>query len=102
MITLSFRSGKIRIPGRKICRPTRFSFLHPEVRQERFRVFEELFSRYETDGVELNLAEDDSAFPYCRFDQVDRLAPLMTQWIVKYVRRPGRRSRRKDGASASM
>ncbi len=57
---------------------TRFSFLHAEVREERFRIFAELLSNYETDGIELNLT---SAMPYCRFSEVDRLAPLFTQWL---------------------
>ena len=33
--------------------PNRFNFLHPEVRQERFLIAEELLSRYQTDGLEL-------------------------------------------------
>ena len=57
---------------------SRFSFMHAEVRQERFRVFEELLSRYETDGIELNLTSNP---PFCRFSQAGQLAPLMTQWI---------------------
>lgn len=57
---------------------TRFSFLHAEVREERFRLLSEMLSDYETDGVELNLT---SAMPYCRFGEVDRLAPLLTQWL---------------------
>ena len=35
--------------------PARLSFLHQEVRRERFVIFEELLTRYETDGVELDL-----------------------------------------------
>ena len=57
---------------------TRFSFLYPEVRRERLLIFQEMLSKYETDGIELNLT---SEIPYCRFDQVHQLAPLMTQWI---------------------
>ena len=57
---------------------TRFSLLHAEVREERFRLLAELLSNYETDGIELNLT---SAMPYCRFSEVDRLAPLLTQWL---------------------
>ena len=58
--------------------PARFSFLHAKVRRERFRVFEELLSRYETDGVELNLAD---FVPFCKFSEVEQLAPVMTQWL---------------------
>ena len=57
---------------------TRFNFMHEAVREERFPVFEELLSRYETDGIELNLT---SATPFCRFDQAGEMAPVMTQWI---------------------
>ena len=56
----------------------RFSFLHPEVRQQRFLVFEEFLRRYPTDGIELDLAQ---FVPMCRFDQVDTLAPILTQWL---------------------
>jgi len=58
--------------------PSRLNFLRPEVRRERMTVFTELLTRYETDGIELNLAE---TVPYCPFNEVDRLAPVMTQWI---------------------
>jgi len=58
--------------------PLRFSFLRREVREEWLRLFEELLSRYETDGVALDLVEHA---PLCRFDQVDILAPVLTQWM---------------------
>src|SRR5262249_30096863 len=86
-----FQVGQDSDPRAKNLPPTRFSFLHPEVRRECFRVFEELVSRYETDGLELNLAEDDAAFPYCRFDEVELLAPILTQWI-REVRAAARRA----------
>ena len=57
---------------------TRFSFLHSEVRKERFQVSEELLTRYATDGIELNMTD---FVPFCRFDEVEELAPIMTQWI---------------------
>ncbi len=57
---------------------SRFSFMHDEVRQERFRVFEEMLTGYETDGIELNLT---SAIPFCRFSEANQLAPIMTRWI---------------------
>lgn len=56
----------------------RFSFLHEEVRRMRFAVYEEYLSRYETDGIDLDMV---SLAPLCRFDQVGELAPLMTQWL---------------------
>ena len=73
-----FHVGEDPDPRAKDIRKSRFSFLHPQVREERFRVFEELLSRYETDGIELNLT---SSMPFCRFDQADELALVMTQWI---------------------
>jgi len=59
----------------------RLNFLNPEVRQERFRIFEELLDRYETDGIELDLSIDNEFGPFCRFREMDRLAPLLTKWI---------------------
>ena len=58
--------------------PERFSFLHPEVREKRFVIFEELLDQYTTDGIELNLTD---LAPLCKFSEVDTLAPIMTQWI---------------------
>ena len=58
--------------------PKRFSFLHQQVRDYRFRIFEELLARYSTDGIELNLSME---IPLCGFGQVDRLAPVLTEWI---------------------
>jgi hypothetical protein len=58
----------------------RFSFFHPEVREQRFLVFEEFLRRYPTDGIELDLAQ---FIPMCRFDQVDELAPVLTQWLAE-------------------
>ncbi len=58
--------------------PHRLSFLHEAVREERFRVYEELLARYATDGVELNLLD---LAPFCRFGEVERLAPLLTAWL---------------------
>lgn len=72
---------------------SRFSFMHAEVRQERFRVFEELLSRYETDGIELNLTSEP---PFCRFNQTNELAPLITQWI-KDLRKVADNAQRAQG-----
>ena len=72
-----FQVGKDADPRARALPVTRFSFLHPEVRKERFLIFEELLSRYETDGVEL-LTEFP---PLCRLWQVGQLAPILTQWI---------------------
>ena len=73
-----FQVGEDPDPRAQGLPKSRFSFLHPEVRRERFRVFEELLTRYETDGIDLNLTW---SMPFCRFDQVSELAPAMTQWI---------------------
>ena len=73
-----FQVGEEEDPRASDASPTRFSFLHPEVREERFQVSEELLARYETDGIELNMTD---FVPFCRFDEVEELAPIMTQWI---------------------
>jgi hypothetical protein len=62
--------------------PNRMSLLHEEVRRERFRIFEELLTRYESDGIELDLSIDNEFGPFCRFSQVAQLAPVLTQWIA--------------------
>lgn len=59
----------------------RLNFIHAEVREERFRLFKELLTRYESDGVELDLSIDNEFGPICRFDQLEKLAPLLTKWI---------------------
>jgi hypothetical protein len=76
-----FAVGDDPDPRAKTLPPTRFNFLHAEVREERSRVIEELLARYETDGIELDLAEDVFPAPYCRFDEVGRLAPVLTEWL---------------------
>lgn len=73
-----FHVGPDPDPRAKGILTSRFSFMHTEVREERFRVFKEMLSQYETDGIELNLT---SQMPYCQFSEVSQLAPLMTQWI---------------------
>ena len=80
--------------------PTRMNFLHPEVRNERFLIFEELLTRYETDGIELDLSIDNEFGPFCKFGEVEQLASLLTQWITdlravarKAEARQGRRKR---------
>ncbi len=73
-----FHVGEDPDPRAKDIDKARFNFLHPQVREERFRVFEELLSRYETDGIELHLTW---SMPFCRFDQAAELAPVMTRWI---------------------
>ena len=74
-----FQVGPEDDPRSEHVDPRRFSFLHTEYRRERLLVFEELLARYETDGVELNLAE---FVPLAKFSEVDRLAPLLTDWIA--------------------
>ena len=61
--------------------PARLSFLRREVRQERFRLFEELLVRYETDGVEVDLSIDNEFGPFCRFSEVGWLATVLTEWL---------------------
>lgn len=73
-----FQVGAEKDPRTEYVDPSRFSFLHAEVRRERFRVFEELLSRYESDGIELNLVD---LIPFCKFRQVELLAPLLTKWL---------------------
>jgi len=63
--------------------PTRFSFLHEEVRHKRFELFEELLTRYESDGVDLDLADH---VPMCRFDEVETIAPILTDWLRRLRR----------------
>ena len=92
-----FQVGEEDDPRAQYVAPFRFSFLHPEVREQRFLVFQEMLSRYETDGVALDLVD---FVPLCRFDEVDKLAPVMTEWLrdlravaVKAERDQGRRKR---------
>ena len=80
----------------------RLNFLHAEVRRERFRIFEELLTRYQSDGVELDFSLDNEFGPFCRFGEVARLAPVLTQWIRDIRRWPARPSSLKAGASGSM
>ena len=63
--------------------PCRFSFLHEAVRERRFVLFEELLTRYETDGLDLDLADH---VPLSRFDEVDALAPVLTDWLRRLRR----------------
>lgn len=92
--------------------PARFNFLHAEVRQERFAIFEELLTSYETDGVELDFSIDNEFGPFCRVDEVPQLGPILTQWIrdihevaLRAEQSQGRRKRvyvRIPAGSASM
>ena len=75
-----FQVGSEDDPRAKLVQPTRFNFLHSEVRYYRFQIFEELLARYSTDGIELNLAMD---IPLCKFSQTAQLAPVLTEWIRK-------------------
>ena len=63
-------------------RSSRMNFLIPEVRHERFVIFEELLTRYETDGIELDLSIDNEFGPFCQLKEADQMAPLLTQWIA--------------------
>lgn len=88
-----FQVGKENDPRAEHLNPARFSFLYNEVREERFGVFEELLSRYETDGVELNLVD---FAPFCLFSQVDRLSPILTEWLGR-LRVAARRAEESQG-----
>ena len=85
----SYQVGEDNDPRAEGLPVTRFSFLHPEVRRERFRIFEELLSRFQTDGVEV--ASD--YFPGCTFGEAGRLAPVMTQWLRELQRVADRASK---------
>lgn len=62
--------------------PARLNFLHPEVRKERYLVFEELLARYPTDGIELMLVHPEAATgPFCRLGEVRQLVPVLTKWL---------------------
>lgn len=87
-----FQVGPDTDPGAKGLPATRFSFLHPEVRKERFLIFEELLSRYQTDGVEI-LAEFP---PPCQLSQVGQLAPVLTQWL-RELRAVAQRAEQEQG-----
>jgi len=73
-----FQVGEEDDPRADGVSPTRFSFLHGQVREKRLALFEELLTRYETDGLDLDLADH---VPMCRFDEVDELAPMLTDWL---------------------
>ena len=63
--------------------PARMNFLRAGVREERFRLFEELQVRYESDGVEVDLSIDNEFGPFCRFEEVPKLAPILTEWLAR-------------------
>ena len=90
------RVGKDEDPRAEHVSPIRLNFIHPEVREERLRIFEEFLSRYTTDGVEVH----SEVLPICRYSQVNQCAPLLTQWLrdlkaiaEKAEREQGRRKR---------
>lgn len=92
-----FQVGEDQDPRAKHLSPTRFNFLHPEVRQERFLVFEELLARYPTDGIELILAHSEAAAgPFCKFSEVPKLAPVLTKWLSE-LRAAARKAEQAQG-----
>ena len=91
-----FQVGPDSDPRARSLPATRFNFLRPEVQRERFAVAEELLTRYETDGIELNLADFDFPFPFCRFSEVGQLRSVLTAWIRK-VRAVARAAEQKQG-----
>jgi hypothetical protein len=78
-----FQVGAEEDPRAAGVNPCRFSFLHEAVRERRFVLFEELLRRYETDGIEMDLADH---VPLSRFDEVERLAPVLTDWLRRLRR----------------
>ena len=76
--------------------PRRMSFLHAEVRRERFLIFEELLWRYDSDGIEIDLSIDNEFGPFCRFAEVEDLKPVLTEWI-RGIRRAARRAEEDQG-----
>ncbi len=90
------RVGRDSDPRAEYVSPVRLNFIYPEVREERLRIFEELLSRYETDGVEVH----SEVLPICQYSQVSHCAPLLTQWLrelkalaERAERQQGRRKR---------
>ena len=88
-----FSVGHDPDPRAKDIDPKRFSFLHPALREERMRVYSELLRRYETDGVEVNLAE---FVPFCKFQEVDQLAEILTAWL-RDLRREAQHAEQEQG-----
>ena len=72
--------GEDEDPRSKHTDSTRFNFLHGEVREERFALFKEMLTEYETDGIVLNFTE---LVPLCKFSQVNDLSSVLTQWISR-------------------
>ncbi|MCH2213122.1 MAG: hypothetical protein MK110_17590 [Fuerstiella sp.] len=93
----NFQVGTENDPRAEHVDPARFSFLHAKVRKERLSVFEEMLTRYETDGIELNLVD---FAPFCLFSQAGQLSEVLTTWLrdLKVIaqraeQRQGRRKR---------
>ncbi|MBM3802864.1 MAG: hypothetical protein FJW26_11220 [Acidimicrobiia bacterium] len=61
---------------------TVFDFKHAEVRDERFRLIDEVLARYPIDGFELQLTH---AY-YFRPDEIESGRNIMTEWIAKISR----------------
>jgi len=78
-----FQVGEEDDPRAAGVNPHRFSFLHEEARDQRFALFAELLCRYETDGIDLDLADH---VPLCRFDEAEALAPVLTDWLRRLRR----------------
>jgi len=72
--------GEDKDPRSEHTDSTRFNFLHTEVREERFILFKEMLSAYETDGIVLNFTE---LVPLCKFSEVNSLSSVLTQWISR-------------------
>lgn len=60
----------------------RLDFMLPAVRQERFEIFDELLSRYETDGVEVDLSLNNEFGPMTKLSRCQTELPeAITSWL---------------------
>ncbi|MYC80971.1 MAG: hypothetical protein F4X19_02615 [Acidobacteria bacterium] len=65
---------------------TSLDFKHPEVREERFALIEEVLRNYPVDGFELTLAYQSPSPHFFHPDEVEAGRPLMTAWIERIHR----------------
>ena len=62
---------------------TSLDFKHPEVREERFALIEEVLKNYPVDGFELMLAYQSPSPHFFHPNEVDAGRPILTEWIKK-------------------
>ena len=65
---------------------TSLDFKHPEVREERFALIEEVLRNYPVDGFELTLAYQSPSPHFFHPGEVEAGRPLMTAWIERIHR----------------